>query len=172
MNLSVRLAAALLLVLPLATAANTYTAPVVQGFNGKALPSDPSLDPAAQYTPDPVSKTAEAHGWIEFDDTPDARVWMAYMADAKQPHVAWVALKQAQKGVGHGFTGITILSGQVQCGPDGSAPNYAHVVTAFNYAANGAPLAADGPVGSLALRPGTTFASAVKDACSHLAEAH
>lgn len=90
------------------------------------------------------------------------------MADPKQPRVAWVALKQAEKGVSHGVTGMTVLSGQVLCSADGSAPNYAHIVTAFKYAANGAPIAAEGPVGTFALTPDTQFAVATQQACRHL----
>lgn len=170
MNRSAWLSAALLL-LPCVAAAQSHSVSVVKGFDGKEFPNDPSLAPAATYTPDVVSQSAAAHGWIEFDDSPQARVWMAYMADAKQPRAAWVALKQAEKGLSHGFTGLTILSGEVLCGADGSAPNYAHVVTAFKYAANGAPLAADGPVDSLALTPGTQFGEAARLACSHLSRA-
>lgn len=94
---------------------------------------------------------------------------MAYNLVGNQPHVAWVALKQAEKGINGGFTGLTAIGGQVLCGTNGSAPNYAHIVYAFQYAANGAPISSEGPVGTFALTPGTEFADAVKQACEHLA---
>lgn len=150
------------------SANSAQDANVVVGFTGKKLPKDPSLDPAASYTPPQYRGVAATHGWIELADEEDARWWMAYKEASDKPGTIHLAVKRATKGAGNGFTSIDIIDGEAICASAGVAPNYLHNVMNFSYDSRGVPTSGGMVAAVFTLTRGSVLAEGAKEACEHV----
>lgn len=123
-----------------------------------------SIGDVANWTPAMYANAVSPQGWKELTDTAQYRIWSTFVQVKKPAFGIVVSLKTAEKGVDGSVTGISIVSVDVVCGANGSAPNYVQMGMAASFDQHG-PI--DGDPGGLTVRlvPDTNLAVAVQRAC-------